>query len=867
MDDLAHESRPIHSLSRKRKADQDDHNGPPSPSDPPPTPDAMLIDPQATPRCPADAATPGPSTSPWHIARSTQGMAPSWPHPPSPSCAPSAFNPQRNREGQASPKRLRIEIPCTPPGSPRSRRLRGPSSRHHLGRHRRAGETRDTGIVSATEPGPSRGSLLRTASLPSVSSSSRSVPASPVEPITISPHIPPHQPPINRETLKELDLEAILRNPQLRHDLLFDSGLQFRPTSSRRKRDLADNYWLAIVRELECGCTCTTLDANGRLTERRCACGILSMPIDRPLLAFSQGNMMTVRTPSRIRPLLNELLEVLISIIQPPQPPSTRPPGLLFPPPPQHPQFQQNVAHVALLRQLLDPDLIQQEIDHGLFDPSGVFQAIGDIIRCHCAPMRDAAVDQMVALARSCAPGGSGTKLDAVRAIRLCFEIMELMKLDVANHQLQTLRPYLVRTAAQYEIRTFRETRQNRQTTSLGLTRAWLKSAYRAAAEGSSLHSQRFLRHSRQTRVTIAVVKAVVNLIFDPPAVPSPVSSAPSPSSPSSSAAASTPAPSAVSTPTLSSPPIASSRSHSSSSSSSQFAGYPETFFLDYGRLATLSTDAADFTALYMLLMLYRQLVHSHAHRQSRGGARAQVTNDELLRLKKEIWEIGPSHLGLCYMQNRPRPSSSSSSSRGSSSSSPSKHERGERDREAELKKWRADIGDVVLQVTMRATEPRPLQQNLGGEPPARSAEALRAPDASVLSLANSWAESNLRAGSPLSTLMKKRIRECVEEAVLDIVLSPPSSSPASSEPDEPSENDAQSSSSGLEPLMPEIRHLAERAAKLVSIHTNVYGSLYAHPAFLGLDASESESEPCPSPAPALLSATPAPAPASASMS
>ena len=183
------------------------------------------------------------------------------------------------------------------------------------------------------------------------------------------------------------------------------------------------------MRELECGCTCTTLDPNGRPAERRCACSVLSLPTERPIVAFSTGNMMTVRTPSRIRPLLQELLEVLVSIIQPAQPPSTRPPELVFPPPPQHPQFQQNVAHVVLLRQLLDPDLIQQEIDHALFDPSGVFQAIGDVIRCHCAPMRDAAVDQMVALARSCAPGGSGTKLDAVRAIRMCFEIMELMKL------------------------------------------------------------------------------------------------------------------------------------------------------------------------------------------------------------------------------------------------------------------------------------------------------------------------------------------------------------------------------------------------------------------------------------------------------
>ncbi|KAI1789612.1 Tcp11-domain-containing protein [Ganoderma leucocontextum] len=860
MDDLAHESRPIHSLNRKRKADQDDHNVSPSPSDPASPPDSMLIDPQATPRCPADAATPGPSTAPWPIARSRQGMSP-W-HQPSSPCAPSPFIPPRTREGQPSPKRLRIEIPCTPLASPH--RLRRPhrTASRHAGRQRRAGETRDTGIVSATEPGPSRGSLLRTASLPLPSSSSRSVPVSPIEPITISPHIPPHQPPINRETLKELDLEAILRNPQLRHDLLFDSGLQFRPTSSRRKRDLADNYWLAIVRELECGCTCTTLDANGRLTERRCACGILSMPIDRPLIAFSQGtgNTMTVRTPSRIRPLLHELLEVLVSIIQPLQPPNTRPPELLFPPPPQHPQFQQNLTHVALLRQLLDPDLIQQEIDHGLFDPSGVFQAIGDIIRCHCAPMRDAAVDQMVALARSCAPGGSGTKLDAVRAIRMCFEIMELMKLDVANHQLQTLRPYLVRTAAQYEIRTFQETRQNEQLATLQRTRAWLRSAYREAAESSALHSQKFLKHSYQTRVTIAVVKAMVNLIFDPPSVP-PSSSAPS--VPSSSM--STPASSAASTPTVSSTPLASSRSHSSSSSSSssspQFAGYPETFFLDYGRLATLGTDAADFTALYMLLMLYRQLVHSHSHRTSQ-NARSQVTNDELLKLKKEIWEIGPTHLGLCYLQNRPRPGSSSSRS------SSSRHERSERDREAELKKWRSDVGDVVLQVAMRATEPRSLQ-NPAPEPPTKSAETLRVPEASVLNLANSWAQSNLREGSPLSALMKKRIRECVEDAVLNIVLSAPSSSPTScppslSQPERPSENDAQSqsTSSGLEPLMPEIRHLAERAAKLVTIHTNVYGSLYAHPAFLGLEEPEGEPESDPAPVPALglFSATPAPA-------
>lgn len=213
------------------------------------------------------------------------------------------------------------------------------------------------------------------------------------------------------------------------HDLLFDPGLQFRPTFSLRKRNMAESYWVAVIRELETGCTCTTLDANGKPIERRCVCSSVPMPADKLVRAFpAQGNFTTVRAPSRVRPLLAELREVLVSIIQPvlePRPSTALGlhPGLL------HPQYHQNVSHVSYLRSILDVDLIQQEIGHGLFDPSGVFQAIGDIIRCYCAPMRDHAVDQMVNLAKSCAPGGSGTKAEAVRAIRLCFEIMELMKL------------------------------------------------------------------------------------------------------------------------------------------------------------------------------------------------------------------------------------------------------------------------------------------------------------------------------------------------------------------------------------------------------------------------------------------------------
>ncbi|KAI0822279.1 T-complex protein 11-domain-containing protein [Trametes gibbosa] len=877
MDNLAHDARhPCHTINRKRKADQDDHSQVPQPAplpDPPTNTDAIRIDINMTPRRPADSPN-GPSSSAWMLARTSQGMTITpWPQSPSSSSSssasptPAVFIPT-HREGQPSAKRLRIEIPASSQASSsRARRPQRPSPRTTQ-RRRRAGETRDTGIVSATEPGPSSGSLLRPPRLPASSAKSHSAPVSPIDPCSLSPHIPPHQPPINRETLKELDLDAILRNPQLRHDLLFDSGLQFRPTSSRRKRDLADHYWLTIVRELETGCTCTTIDVHGKPAVLRCACETAQKAPEKPTIRYFPGHLATVRTPSRIHPLLTELLEVLISIIQPPRAPTLRPPELLFPPAQQHPQFQQNLVHIALLRQHLDPDLILQEISHGLFDPSGLFQVIGDIIRRHCAPMRDTAVDQMVSLARSCAPGGNGRKLDAVRAIRMCFEIMELMKLDVANHQLQTLRPYLVRTSGEYEVQIFSDERHNARRT-IHTTREWLGAAWKELSSGSCAQSQLFQSSSRQTQALMAVVKATVNLIFDPPP--------PGTSSPPSSSQ-STPTTTVSETPTPSSSSTRpSSRAHPSSSShATYYTGYPETFYLDYGRFGTLHTDAADFTALYMLLMMYRQLVHSPLNREPHPRARADaVAPDTLSRLKKEIWEIGPAHPGLCFMQGRRPGACSLGSSRSSAaaaaaaaapapapagpSSSPASgpSSRHERDREAELRKWRVEIEDVALQVAMHASEPRVAG---GGSLAASKANAdadgertLRAPDMQVVKFALGWTEANLRHGSPFSVLCRKRLRDRVEEAVLAIILaqhlpaqpSAPATAAgstdgpvAASAPAEPPKDSSSSSSSssGLEPLGAEIKHISQRAAKMVEIHMNVYGELYAHPAFLDKD-------------------------------
>jgi T-complex protein 11 len=208
--------------------------------------------------------------------------------------------------------------------------------------------------------------------------------------------------------------------------LLFDAGLQFRPTAGRRKRELAEKYWLAVTQELKTECTCVSFDMHGEPHTLVCACKRVALPVKTPMLAFSSSHrVLTLRTPSRIRPLLTEFLEVLLSVIQPLASIS----GMCVNPDTLQVQMREHAAQAAHLRSVFDTDLIEQEMRYGLFDPSGLFRSIGDTLKSHCAPMRDRAVESMVAVAASCAPGGSGGNSEAVNAIRMCMDILELMKL------------------------------------------------------------------------------------------------------------------------------------------------------------------------------------------------------------------------------------------------------------------------------------------------------------------------------------------------------------------------------------------------------------------------------------------------------
>ncbi|KAJ7250899.1 T-complex protein 11-domain-containing protein [Mycena haematopus] len=760
MDDIAQECPRNH---RKRKAATDDPQDPGAadPGDP------ILPDPAAV-----AGALEGLSNAPRQSWLATE---PIWP-------TSLAFRPPQKRARLQKRDSGLDNNNYGPPARRIGKRscMRPPRSPPHP---RLGSDLEDIGIVSNSDPGPSSGSLLRLRDTVFTKSAISSIPIDPN-----STHIPPVHPPINRNTLKELDLDVIIRNPQLRHDLLFDPGLQFRPTTTRRKTERAGKYWAAITTELESGCTCVSFDVRGKPHPTVCACAHVSTPSLNPVVAFSPAlHVVTLRMPSRIRALLDEFLEVLLLVIQP----LSNVAGAHVSP--TMSQQAEHVAQAAYIRSVFDPALIEQELKHKLFDPSGLFRAIGVTLQGHCAPMRDHAVELMVQVAQTCAPGGEGSKADAVRAVRMCMDILELMKLDIANHQLQTLRPFLMRTSGQFELRSFKSRKSN-QCCPFAKTREWLATAHASLLARSEpiphpLCPTGFLTYQtlqRNQQIYLATLKGLTDLVFTSPS-PANLISLPVPT-----------------TPLI--PFEAQAQGRGAPPAISSLPEYPETSYLDNARILLLSTDAVDLTALYMFLLLYRQLKLSSSESSTSGSVPEEW---ELERIKREIRDIGASINDADAMDCV--------------------------DTE-DLERWRASKQNVVLQIAMRAKN----STTNDTTPPSV--------DPSLLAVAQRWADANIQHDSALSGMLCKRLRDAVFNAVVGIAYPGrdatrpnvdfstfgssrmPGSSPSSPSCASANVNVA---GTGMETLGAEIGLLAENISKLALIHLNTYLPLYEVEHFL----------------------------------
>ncbi|KAF8964159.1 hypothetical protein BGZ46_000826 [Entomortierella lignicola] len=263
--------------------------------------------------------------------------------------------------------------------------------------------------------------------------------------------------PITRETLRELDMLEIFKNPQLRHDIVFDPHLQFRPNfdgeRGHTKRREADRFWREVGLELNNRRTILATRREATATMLDLTGITASNPTSR-LVQLEAQQTYPLPDAVLLPRLIDELREILLSLL--PQPP-----------------VAQDAAPVvnperALLISTLDPDLLIQELDHGVLDVHALFRFLGDSLKGHCAPMRDALVESMVNIVVDFD--------EIVRGIRMCFEILEWMKLDIANHQLRTLRPWLLDNSIDFESKYF--TQHLARSGTIHRTKEWFKQSW-----------------------------------------------------------------------------------------------------------------------------------------------------------------------------------------------------------------------------------------------------------------------------------------------------------------------------------------------------------------------------------------------------
>ncbi|RKP37363.1 T-complex protein 11-domain-containing protein [Dimargaris cristalligena] len=213
-------------------------------------------------------------------------------------------------------------------------------------------------------------------------------------------------PPINRFSLRELSLNSIINNVQLRHDIVMESNLEFRPNNfgdlGRIKERDAAGFWYSVEMELH--------QLKGLLTPA------------------ATGDKSTPKTPSRttmflgtskIVVMMSEIREIMIEML---------------------------ATHDMDLRKdlttHLDVRLIHQQLQHGVFDVVGIVCYITAVLKRHCAPVRDPLIDSILRAVH---------RKDFTLTLKRCFELLELMRLDLANHQVRTMRPQLVASAPHFE--------------------------------------------------------------------------------------------------------------------------------------------------------------------------------------------------------------------------------------------------------------------------------------------------------------------------------------------------------------------------------------------------------------------------------
>ncbi|EGX93206.1 T-complex 11 [Cordyceps militaris CM01] len=241
----------------------------------------------------------------------------------------------------------------------------------------------------------------------------------------------PLEPPVTRTTLSELDVTKIIHNPKLRHDINFDPELHFRPNldgeKGRKKQDRASQFWRALKRELT------------------------MFVADRPTFYATYGRSDDWTLPTLLK-AVKEIIQTLV------------------------PQRDRH-----FLDEGLNVELLMQQFHKGIADLEKLAQWLSQVLKSHCAPMRDDWVDAMY---KQISNGNKNSDIDELAGgMRSLLSVLEAMKLDVANHQIRCLRPVLIEDTIHFEQKFFLKKMASKKM-DMGPSKKWYKDAAAQHASG-----------------------------------------------------------------------------------------------------------------------------------------------------------------------------------------------------------------------------------------------------------------------------------------------------------------------------------------------------------------------------------------------
>lgn len=185
-------------------------------------------------------------------------------------------------------------------------------------------------------------------------------------------------PPITAEALSELSVSQLFKSLQIRHDLLIDPNLTFRPNLTAEKTQESETYWKRLDHLIKfCSTHSTTEESD-----------------DHYQLIFL------------VRNLLTELSLILISLISPfPSHPTT---SFIW-------NWPQQITESYILS-VLDPDLIHQQLIQGCLNVDFKFGFLYSVLDPLCPEQ----ANKVQKLAQS---------NEYARALEVCFLTLETIKL------------------------------------------------------------------------------------------------------------------------------------------------------------------------------------------------------------------------------------------------------------------------------------------------------------------------------------------------------------------------------------------------------------------------------------------------------